>query len=141
MYRIEVAPFSTDGTYEICTGLPIPNLHPPLYPDDPNAATQVVKRLTHLARYQSVLSIDNPRSNLTHALEVDLLPSNSSMPFSDITNVIIKAGEEVILRIKNNFNEPLNVIILDLEPTWEISQIPVLGLSETLYSLQPNEEK
>jgi hypothetical protein len=132
---------SSGGTYEICAGLPIPNLRPLLHPNDPDAAIQVVKRLVHLARYQSVLSLDNPKSNLTHALEVDLLPSNSAQPFDDITTINIKAGEKIFLRIKNKFNEPLNIVILDLEPTWEISQIPVLGLSETLYSLQPNEER
>jgi Caspase domain len=137
-YQVEIA---SNGTYRICAGLPIPNLLPPIYIDDFNAAKKVARRLVHLSSYQSVLSLDNPRSNLTDALVVDLLPVLSSEPFDDSTGISIKTGEQVILRIKNKFNEPLNIIILDLEPTWEISQIPVLGHSETMYSFQPNEER
>lgn len=137
-YQVAISP---NGTYEISAGLPIPNIYPPLYINDPNAAEQVVKRLVHLARYQSILLLDNPRSNLIHALDVDLLPMNSSKSFDDLTNVRVTGGEEVVLRIKSNFNIPLNIMVLDLEPTWEISQIPILGISETLYSLQPYEER
>jgi hypothetical protein len=43
--------------YEICIGKPLTNLGSPLNINDADAPAQVVKRLVHLAKYQSALSI------------------------------------------------------------------------------------
>jgi hypothetical protein len=43
------------------------------------------------------------------------------------------------MRVKNNSPQPLNVAVLDLEPTWEISQIPLRGIDATSYQLAPEE--
>jgi hypothetical protein len=45
----------------------------------------------------------------------------------------------VFLRVKNKSRQALNVAVLDLEPTWEISQIPLQGRIDSFYPLAPEE--
>ncbi|HTL89895.1 MAG TPA: caspase family protein [Leptolyngbya sp.] len=139
-----------DETYEICAmGHPIDNLRPLLSVDDAQSAEAVVKRLVHLAKYETVKALDNPRSNLLNYLEVELLQQDGwqpgmrieAVPFDDPSNIAVQEGEYVFLRIKNTYQKPLNVAILDLEPTWESSLIPVIGLESSMYSFQRNEEQ
>jgi hypothetical protein len=139
-----------DGTYEICgTGRPIENLRPSLSIDDPASAQSVVKRLVHLAKFEAIRALENPRSNLANYLEVELLRQPGwqpgmkieAAPFDDPSNIVVQEGEYVFLRIKNTYQNPLNVAILDLEPTWEISMIPITGLQASMYSFQRNEEQ
>lgn len=137
-----------NGEYEICIGMPIENLRPPLLISDPSSAVGVVKRLVHLAKYQAVQELDNPSSKLTAALEVELMTQPgwqpgtriAAQPFPDPSNIAVKAGEITFLRIKNNFSQSLNVAVLDIEPTWAISQIPLQGLDAPFYELAPEEE-
>ncbi|MBW4537812.1 MAG: caspase family protein [Myxacorys chilensis ATA2-1-KO14] len=154
-YQVAIAAQASEGiapggTYEICAvGRPIENLRPPLNVNDAASAEGVVKRLVHLAKYEAVKALDNPRSNLANYLEVELLRQNGwqpgmqieAIPFDDPSNITVQEGEYVFLRIKNIYQKPLNVAILDLEPTWEISQIPVIGLESSMYSFQRNEEQ
>lgn len=127
-----------NGEYEICIGLPIENLNPPLMIDEAKAPEEVVRRLVHLAKYQSVQELDNPASELTEALEFVLLDSNKQ-PFSNQSNITLKQGTMVYLRLKNLSPEALNVAVLDLEPTWEISQIPLRGIDAPFFQLAPQE--
>jgi Caspase domain len=127
-----------DGAYEICIGLPIENLNPPLKVGEASAPAEVVKRLVHLAKYQSVQELDNPASELLNSLEFVLLDQNQQ-PFSSQSNVSLKQGTLVILRVKNTSAQALNVAVLDLEPTWEISQIPLRGIDAPFYQLAPQE--
>ena len=128
-----------DGNYEICSGMPILNLNPSLTIDDLRSAQDVVNRLVHLAKYQSVQDLDNPESELINAIEFELL-NKSLRSFPDPANPCLKQGELVYLLIKNKSSMSLNIAILDLEPTWEISQIPLRGIETPFYPLQPNEE-
>ncbi len=136
------------GEYEICIGMPIENLRPPLPIADPTSAVGVMQRLVHLAKYQAVQELDNPNSKLTAALEVELMTQPdwqpgtriTAQPFPDSSNITVKAGEITFLRIRNNFSQSLNVAVLDIEPTWAISQIPLLGLDAPFYELAPEEE-
>ena len=122
------------GEYEICIGMPIDNLNPPLIMNDPKAPKEVVNRLVHLAKYQSVQELDNPASELSDYLEVVLLDQNKQ-PFPDQSSITLKQGTVVYLRLKNTFPQALNVAVLDLEPTWEISQIPLQGIDAAFYQL------
>ena len=128
-----------NGEYEICIGMPLDNLRPPLMIDEPNAAQGVVTRLVHLAKYQAVQELDNPASELTDYLEFKLLDHNKQ-PFCDSTNLTLEQGETVYLRVKNTFAQALNVAVLDLEPTWEVSQIPIRGIDAPFYQLENGEE-
>ena len=128
-----------DGTYEICIGMPIKNLRPALSIEDPEASKKVVDRLVHLAKYQSVQALDNPASDLTDYLEFKLCDRNKQ-PFRDPQNVSLKPKEVSYLKIKNNYKQTLNVAVLDIEPTWEISQVPIQGDFSSFFPLDPGQE-
>ena len=126
------------GEYEICIGMPISNLNPPLMVGNQKAPEEVVKRLVHLAKYQLVQELDNPASELSAYLEVVLLDENKqSLP--NQSSITLKQGTSVYLRVKNTFPQALNVAVLDIEPTWEISQIPLRGIDAPFYQLGSQE--
>jgi hypothetical protein len=128
------------GEYEISSGTPIKNLTPALSSDDAESPTQVVKRLVHLAKYQTAQILDNSASELKKAIEYELLDAETKQPLPDKNNISLKSGDRVYVRLKNVSSQPLNVAILDFEPTWEVSQIPIQGDKGAFYSLQPQEE-
>jgi uncharacterized cupredoxin-like copper-binding protein len=128
-----------EGEYEICMGMPIKNLRPALSIDDPTAPQKVVDRLVHLGKYQSVQELDNPASELTDYLQFELC-DKTKKPFSDPQNVSLKPGEVAYLRVKNTYTGTLNVAVLDLEPTWEISQVPVQGNIASFLPLDAGQE-
>ena len=135
------------GAYEICMGLPIRNLRPPILMTDPDGAAKVVKRLVHLAKYQSVQAIDNPTSRLAGYLKVDLMqqpdwqPGDAFnlIPFETPQPIEVAAGNYAFLRIENTAGASLNIAVMDLEPTWEISRISFLNLSTSENTLAPGE--
>jgi Caspase domain len=128
-----------NGEYEICMGMPIKNLRPTLMIDEPKAAQGVVNRLFHLAQYQSVKALDNPASEIANCLEFDLC-DEEKQPFSDSSNITVKNGTAMFLRIKNTSYQTFNIAILDLEPNWAISQMPIRGLESPFHQLQSREE-
>ncbi len=127
------------GEYEICVGKPLTNLGKPLSIDDEDAPAQVVRRLVHLAKYQSALSIDNPASQLTNDIEYELLDAKTKKPFPNPDKIELKSGDRVYVRVKNTSNQDLKIAVLDFEATWEISQIPILGYPSPFLSLQPGQ--
>ncbi|MEM8721775.1 MAG: caspase family protein [Cyanobacteria bacterium P01_G01_bin.39] len=135
-YQVAVA---KDGSYEICIGMPIDNLRPALSIEDPEAPYKVVDRLVHLTKYQSVRALDNPASELAEYLEFQLCDRNKEL-FPDPQNVSLKPGEVTYLKVKNNYSKTLNVAVLDLEPTWEISQVPIQGDFSSFFSLDSGKE-
>ena len=135
-YQVAVA---KDGTYEICIGMPIANLRPALNIEDPNAAKKVVDRLVHLTKYQSVKALDNTASELSECLEFQLC-DRQKQPFPDPQNVSLKPGEVTYLKVKNTGSQTLNVAVLDLEPTWAISQVPIQGDLSTFFPLDSGQE-
>lgn len=126
------------GDYEICIGMPIKNLNPALLIGDCEAPKEVVKRLVHLTKYQAVQELDNPASELKDYLEFVLLDQNEK-PLPNQSNITLKQGTLVYLRVKNNSTQALNVAVLDLQPTWEISQIPLQGIDAPFYELVSQE--
>jgi Caspase domain len=127
------------GEYEISRLTPIYNLNPALNIDNPESPAEVVKRLIHLAKYQAAQDLDNPSSELTTAIEYELL-DDEKQPLLDPNNISLKSGDRVYVRLKNISSQPLSVAILDFEATWEISQIPIQGDLGSFYSLQAQEE-
>ena len=119
------------GEYEICMGTPIKNLTPALSIDAPDSPAGVVKRLVHLAKYKSIEALDNPQSKLS--IEFELLDENQQS-FPDRNNIKLKSGT-VYLRIKNTDNQPLNIAILDLEATWQITPLSIQGQDTAFYEL------
>lgn len=128
-----------EGEYEICIGMPLKNLGSPLMIDDPDAPAKVVKRLIHLAKYQTAEEIDNPESELFDDIEYELLDAKTKKPFDDLNNICLKSGNRVYVRIKNTSSQPLSVAVLNFLPTWGISQIPILGDHSPFFVLQPSQ--
>jgi hypothetical protein len=62
-------------------------------------------------------------------------------PFSNPTNIVVKSGEYLFLRIKNLSSQVLNVTVLDLEPTWAISRFQLEYQERIFYPFNPNQEK
>ncbi|NJO40766.1 MAG: caspase family protein [Cyanobacteria bacterium RU_5_0] len=134
LYQVAI---DRQGNYEICKGMPIPNLRPFLSiddPDNPAAPQQVVDRLVHLAKYQAVQSLDNSSSKLTQAIEVELLQEDGTA-FDDPQNPVVQDGDIICLRLTNMGNQPLKVAVLDIEPTWAVSQLPIGGMESPFFNL------
>ncbi|MBN4005426.1 SAV_2336 N-terminal domain-related protein [Nostoc sp. LPT] len=127
--------------YVICdrTETPYPNLEPPLSINSTDAAERLVKRLVHLAKYHAALSIEGQNYELNKAIEYELL-DEERQPFPDANNISLKSGDLLYVRLKNVSSQPLNIALLDFEPTWEVSQIPIPGDRGAFYSLQEDEE-
>ncbi len=128
-----------NGEYEISIGTPIKNLGKPLQIGAPEAAEGVVKRLVHLAKYQAVQALDNPASELADYLEFELLDERRQ-PFANSSNLTLFQGTPVHLRVKNTSSQPLNIAVLDIQPTWAITQFPIDG-EDIFFSLQGNQQK
>jgi hypothetical protein len=124
-----------DGAYEISLLTPIKNLTPALNIDSPAAAAMVVKRLVHLAKYQSVKSLDNLQSKIS--IELELLDENQQ-PFPDYDDLKLKSGT-IHLRIKNTDDRPLNIALCDLEATWAITLLPIQNQETMFYTIAPGQ--
>ena len=126
-----------DDTYEICDkdGVPIKNLRPPLKADDPASAAKVVSRLVHLAKYRATQELENfdATSPLCGKLVVEWIgwqdkyvkgrrPTPQPFDVREGRIPTLKAGQTAWLRIRNDFTRDLNIVVLDLESNWAITQ-------------------
>ncbi len=140
-----------EWVYEICdrTGFPI-ILKPGLNVNNSNAATNLVKRLIHLAKYQAIQELDNidPKSPLQGKVSVNLLGKQanyklgepiSPQPFEDPTQPTVSAGECVFLEIQNNYSNVLNLVILDLQSNWAIDQLYPPSTKSQFVPLDPGQ--
>jgi Caspase domain len=132
LYQVAI---DREGNYEICKNIPIENLRPLLSIDDPTAPKRVVDRLVHLAKYQAVESLDNASSKLAQALDVAVLMEDGQ-PFPNPQSPMIKSEDIICLRLSNKGSQPLKIAVLDIEPTWEVSQIPVGGDTSAFFNLE-----
>jgi hypothetical protein len=134
-YQIAI---NSKGEYEIWdhTGISIPNLNPPITVTESNSAERVISRLVHLARYNHVQQLNNYDDALSSEdkkIVVKLFQYQDNFeskneselkPIETIGNITtLKSEEEVVARIYNNSQQPLNITALDLQPDWGISQI------------------
>ena len=131
LYQVAV---DQEGNYEICRNMPLPNLRPLLSIDDPTAPKRVVDRLVHLAKYQAVESLDNSSSKLAQAIDVELLHEDRTA-FDNPKNPVVNNGDIVCLRLTNKGSQPLKVAVLDIEPVWAVSQLPIGGLDTPFFNL------
>lgn len=132
---------NTSGEYEICdrNGTPFPNLRPALLVGDADAAENVVKRLVHLTKYQAAQELENI-SVLTNKLVVQLTDKNKK-PLADPTKQTLQTGEDTFLYIKNESNQDLNVVVMDLQSDWAISQLDILGDEASFVPFAPGQEE
>jgi hypothetical protein len=132
---------NASGEYEICdrNGTPFPNLRPPLLVGDADAAENVVKRLVHLTKYQAAQELDN-LSALTNKLVVQLTDRDKK-PLADPTKQTLQTGENTFLYIKNESKQDLNVVVMDLQSDWAISQLDILEDGASFATFNPNQEE
>jgi serine/threonine-protein kinase len=127
--------------YVICDrlGTPYPYLEPALSIDKADAPRRLVERLVHLAKYHTILALENQNPELNNEVEYELLNSDKKL-FADPTNIRLLDGDQCYLRVKNISSHSLNIAILDFEPTWEISKIPIEGDRADFYPLEPGQQ-
>ena len=137
-YQVTV---NREGEYAILdrSGAPICRLRPAVAVSEPRAAAKVVSRLVQLSRYHATLDLDNRDllSPLTGKLLVELVgvqkeydPAEAPepQPFNAPGNTpIIHVGEWTFLRVRNNSSRVLNVVAMDLQPDWGVSQVYPAG--------------
>lgn len=133
-YQVSV---NTQGEYEILdAGGELISLRPSLIVGELNAASKVVNRLVHLAKYQATLELDNndPLSSLAGKLQVELCQGENRhelLPLNTSDNYpILNVDENVILRIRNQSAQILNITVLAIQPDWSISQIYPSGAAD-----------
>jgi Caspase domain len=154
-YQVAV---NNQGEYEIWdrTGTPFRNMHPSLKIGDPDSPAKLTQRLVHLAKYHAVAELDNADrdSPLNGKIAVewlgtsdvyeagDPMPLKSQLkPFEDPTHPSVKAGEYVFLSIRNDYLQPLNLAVLNLESDWSIAQIYPYHAGELFFTLDPGQKQ
>jgi hypothetical protein len=142
------------GQYEIWDGVgsPLPNLQPAISVEEQDAATRVVKRLEHLARYRSVEQLDNydPLSPLAGKLSVELVGVQDEYVAGDKprprawtdpgATPHISVGQTTFLKITNQSTTSLNIGVLDLQPDWGISLVYPPGTGDSFVQLDAGKE-
>jgi hypothetical protein len=129
---------NAQGEYEILdAGGELINLRPSLPVGVPNAGSNVLNRLVHLAKYQATLELDNndPLSSLAGKLQVELCQPgenrNELLPLNTSSNYpILNVDEYAILRIRNQSSQVLNITVLAIQPDWSISQLHPSGAAD-----------
>jgi hypothetical protein len=122
-----------DGEFELWdpAGHVVSSLHTPLPADGDGAATQLVDRLVHLARYRNVQELDAPDAQARQKLRVEVLHDGQPVGATPV----FKPGDIITLRITNaqqpgTLNDAarmLNVSVLALDSDWSISQVYPAG--------------
>jgi Caspase domain len=121
---------SSAGEYLILNAQkqPIKNLLFPIKVDEPEATKKLINRLIHVARYESILDLDNEDAfaPLNGKLKVELVRSVKRQPI--ILNadgkvpVLEEQEKDVYLVIRNESNRTLNITVLNLDANFSISQ-------------------
>lgn len=98
----------------------------------PSGPEVVLASLEHLARYRSLQLLANldPASDLAEALSVSLdrlaRPWQSGQPLEIVPlkqrPPTVRPGDWLCLTIENRTNRELNIVVLDLQADWSISQ-------------------
>lgn len=106
---------------------PIKNLLFPIKIDESEATTKLIDRLIHVARYETILALDNEDAfaTLNGKLKVELGNSEKRkfVPFDTGANVpIVEEKEQFHVQIYHKYNQTLNIAALILQPDFSIVQ-------------------
>ncbi|NQE38566.1 caspase family protein [Microcoleus asticus] len=99
---------------------PIKNLLFPIKVDEPEASKKLIDRLIHVARYETILDMDNEDAfaPLNGKLKVEVIKSvkREQVVLNADGNVpVLEVGERVVVRIHNESNRTLNISALILQ--------------------------
>ena len=112
---------------------PIKNLLFPIKVDEPKASENLINRLIHIARYESILELDNEESSapLNGKLKVELIKSVKRQEVvlnADGQVPVLESGEKITLRIYNESKRVLNISALILQTDFSIVKFYPKGL-------------
>ncbi|MEG4854832.1 caspase family protein [Microcoleus sp. B5-D4] len=100
----------------------------PIKVDEPEATTKLINRLIHIARYESILDLDNEDAfaRLNGQLKVEVVKSVKRQPVvlnADGKVPVLEEKEKgVDLIIRNESNRTLNITALNLDADFSISK-------------------
>ncbi|MGB3759287.1 MAG: caspase family protein [Rivularia sp. (in: cyanobacteria)] len=125
-------------------------LRPLLKVNEFDSAEILVKRLIHLAKYQSIQELDNHDANspLRGKIAVELLGTQADYDPADLPDIKsltdhsqpeVKSGEYFFFKIRNDYSDVVNVAVLDLQPDWGIEQVQ--PINSQFISLDPGGEE
>jgi hypothetical protein len=121
---------TSEGEYLILDAKkePIKNLLFPIKADEPEATKKLINRLIHVARYETILDLDNEDAftALNGQLKVELVKSVKRQPVvlnADGKVPVLEEKEKgVDLIIRNESNRTLNITALNLDADFSISK-------------------
>jgi hypothetical protein len=150
---------SKKGDYEIldAQGAAFPHITPPLKIADGTAAEKVVARVIHLYRYHTIEQLKSPAvfSMIGGKLTVDafkappdakqMTPPPANRPLEPVETeggvTVVKPGESIYLRIKNDSRIDLNIGVLDLDSDWSVTQVvPPKSINLDSFPLEKGKE-
>ena len=128
------------------SGAPLPNLRPAQKAGGAGVAATVLDRLVHLAKYQGVRQLANPKAppELAGKMVAELMGVEDRYdtterpapgPGEGTATLEMREKQWTFLRITNLSAQDLNIAVLDLQPDWGISQIYPGKGEENLFPL------
>jgi hypothetical protein len=124
---------------------PLKNLLFPIRIDEPEATKRLIDRLIHVARYETILELDNEDAfaPLNGKLKVEVVKSVKRQPVvlnvDGKVPVLEEDEEDVKLVIRNKSKVTLNISVLNLQPDFMIFKYYPKNL--TFDPLEPGKEK
>jgi hypothetical protein len=132
LYQVSV---DADAAYVIgdATGRPVPRVGPVAVGAD-DAAARVVERLVHLARYQTLLDLEDPPGLLKDMVGVTLWrppagwtaaqPREGGTPFEPTGDAcVIEPDGWLFVRIQNRARQAINVVAFAFSDDWGIGAL------------------
>ncbi|MEG4057667.1 MULTISPECIES: caspase family protein [unclassified Microcoleus] len=113
---------------------PIKNLLFPLKVDEPKASENLINRLIHIARYESILELDNEDAfaPLNGKIKVEVIKSVKRQEVvlkADGQVPVLEEGERVVVRIHNESKRVLNISALILQADLSIVKFYPEGIT------------
>ncbi len=123
----------------------IKNILFPIKVNEPEAEERLINRLIHVARYYTVLDLDNEDafSPLIGKLKVELVKSEKKqlkvLNTGNNIPLIIEGEENIYLKVRNESNRILNITVLILDADLSISTFYLDGVAAEV--IEPGQEK
>jgi hypothetical protein len=122
----------------------IKNILFPIKVDEPEATKKLIERLIHVARYETILELDNEDTFATLNSKIKVELGNSEkrefIPFNPGNNVpIVAEKEKFFVQIQNQSNRTLNISALLLDT--DLSIVKFYPKDITFEPLEPGQSK
>ena len=129
------------GAYEILDpeGAPFPNLSP-LQVGAPGVVSKAIERLHHLAKFQKILTTENPNPPEWLDIRLELCEDEPGVEPEPLPprGLVLRCGEGRIIRIVNrSCHIRLDIAVLDLAPDYSVTQLLPKRGSLSLVPLDP----